>query len=164
MVDIQSIADGYTLSSPGSQGCLLNGRKGCAVDEDQRAYLQILQNVIGRQAGNCLQVKEWTVVIVAALFALGAKDANPCFIVVAVLPTLIFWGLDAYYLRQERLFRGLYDRARRPGADSEIFSMDTLVVRGDVKGWRATLFAKTVWPVYVPILLALAGVLLMAGS
>jgi len=32
------------------------------------------------------------------------------FILISILPTIIFWFLDAYYLQQERKFRGLYKK------------------------------------------------------
>ncbi len=47
---------------------------------------------------------------------------------------LVFWGLDGYYLRQERLFRTLYDRVRTATEDLQ-FSIDTTTVSSHVAGW-----------------------------
>ncbi len=44
---------------------------------------------------------------------------------VALLPPIAFAWLDAFYLRQERLFRELYRDAIRPGSLVPIFEMDT---------------------------------------
>ena len=42
-----------------------------------------------------------------------------------VLPALIFWGLDAYYLQQERLYRALYDHVRKIDLEpDDRFSLD----------------------------------------
>jgi hypothetical protein len=55
---------------------------------------------------------ERSVTLSAALFALAARDSNSAFAVLALFPAVPFWGLDAYYLWQERLFRRLYDELR----------------------------------------------------
>lgn len=64
-------------------------------------------------AGNSFLLKGWSVTLAAALVALAAKDTDLRFSVLALIPPLIFWGLDAYYLRLERLFRALYDDVRQ---------------------------------------------------
>src|SRR3989344_8210257 len=56
-----------------------------------------------------------------------------------------FLGLDAYYLRQERLFRELYDSVRRTKRkDIDPYSFSTQSVNGKVKNWFCTLFSPTV--------------------
>lgn len=93
--------------------------------ETRIAHLQMIQAVITRMAGNSFLVKGWTVTLVAALFALAAVDANRFFVYVAYLPAVMFWALDAYFLRQERLFRKLYDHVREAGDENVDFSMNT---------------------------------------
>ena len=72
-------------------------------------HLEFIQNVITRMNTNSFQIKEWTVVIVAAILAIYASTENIYFVLSAIFPTLIFWFLDTYYLTQERKFRGLYN-------------------------------------------------------
>ena len=93
--------------------------------ETKIAHLQMIQAVITRMAGNSFMVKGWTVTLVAALFALAAVDANRFFVYVAYLPAVMFWALDAYFLRQERLFRKLYDHVREAKDRTVDFSMST---------------------------------------
>ncbi len=93
--------------------------------ETKIAHLQMIQAVITRMAGNSLMVKVWTVTLVAALFALAAADTNGFFVYVAYLPAVMFWALDAYFLRQERLFRKLYDQVREIEHGTVDFSMNT---------------------------------------
>ena len=93
--------------------------------ETRIAHLQMVQAVITRMAGNSFLVKGWTVTLVAALFALAAADDNRFFVYVAYLPAVMFWALDAYFLRQERLFRQLYDQVREAGDGRVDFSMNT---------------------------------------
>lgn len=62
--------------------------------------------------GNSFLLKGWTVTVSIALFALAGASAKPIFVLIALFPAISFWGLDAYYLWQERLYRALYDALR----------------------------------------------------
>jgi hypothetical protein len=77
--------------------------------EDNAAHLAMIQGVITRRGTNSFVLKGGNVTLVSALFALSAKESNATFIMVAFLPTVAFWILDAYYLHQERLVRNLCD-------------------------------------------------------
>lgn len=79
------------------------------MEDDRIKHLEFIQNVITRMNTNSFQIKEWTVVIVAAILAIYASTENIYFVLSAIFPTLIFWFLDTYYLTQERKFRGLYN-------------------------------------------------------
>jgi hypothetical protein len=108
------------------------------------AHLQMLQTVIARMAGNSFLLKAWSVTLVSALFALAAANANIYFVYLAYFPVVAFWVLDGYFLRQERLFRALYDRVRvLPDDAATDFSMNTSPVESDVVTWPATCFSLT---------------------
>ena len=83
------------------------------MSEDNRKHLEFVQGVIARMANNSFSLKAWSVTILAGLFALTAGKAIPR---VAVLPVLIFWILDAYFLGKERQYRNLYDHLRKLSA------------------------------------------------
>ena len=113
--------------------------------ETKLKHLEMLQNIIDRMADNSFSLKGWSVVLVSALFALAASDSNTHFVyyLACLLPWMMFWILDGYFLWQERLFRKLYDRIRT-ASESEIdFSMDTSSVRGEVSSWIGTMFSRT---------------------
>src|SRR5205809_160574 len=93
--------------------------------ESKLKHLEICQAVISRMAGNCFLLKGWSVTLVAGLFALAAAGANVRFACVAYLPIVIFWYLDAYYLRQEKLFRKIYDSVRGLSEGEINFDMNT---------------------------------------
>jgi hypothetical protein len=110
-------------------------------------HLGLIQAVITRMAQNSFLLKGWAVTLVAALFALAAAKTCGQIALLGLLPALVFWGLDAYYLRQERLFRALYDFVRSSPEGSlgdRVFSMDTRPCRGQVKSWFATLPSPTI--------------------
>ena len=112
-------------------------------------------------ASNSFLIKGWSVTLVAALFALAAAGTNELFVYLAYFPAFMFWVLDAYFLRQERLFRELWDHVRE--ADAEInFSMDTEPFIGKVDstwkvGWSRTLalFHGTIAGVIVIVMLVM---------
>ena len=111
--------------------------------ETKIAHLQMIQAVITRLAGNSFMIKRWSVTLVAALFALAAASTNVLFVCLAYFPVFMFWALDAYFLRQERLFRKLYDDVRSAEGVCD-FSMNTQPFEESVNGtwcvaWSSTL-------------------------
>lgn len=81
--------------------------------DDGRKHLEFCQQVINRMGNNSFALKGWSVTLLAAIFALAADKAKVSTIWVAILPVLVFWALDAYFLGQERLYRSLYDQLRK---------------------------------------------------
>ena len=111
--------------------------------EVKLSHLQMIQGVINRMAGNSFAIKGWSVMLVSALFALAAAGTNPLFVYLAYFPGFAFWALDAYFLRQERLFRKLYDHVRALPATSIDFSMNTSVFEVDVDSQLKVAFSRT---------------------
>jgi hypothetical protein len=75
-------------------------------------HLEFIQSAIARMAGNSFQMKSWNVALAAAAIGFAAgKDSHARAAVLAVVPALVFWLLDAYYLQLERAFRELYGEA-----------------------------------------------------
>lgn len=74
--------------------------------DDDRQYLQMMQDNIARMANNSANCKTWMVTIVAGLCAIGCsiKDMNG-WIFLAIIPVVVFWYLDTFYLQMERRMR-----------------------------------------------------------
>jgi hypothetical protein len=70
---------------------------------------------------NSFLIKGWAITLASAFLGVALKDdAGPIAKVafLAILPTLCFWLLDAYYLAAERVVRGSYGAlAGRPAAN-----------------------------------------------
>ena len=82
--------------------------------------------------------------MIAALFALAAKDANKSYVLIAYFPLLIFWCLDGYFLSQERRFRALYDQVRKMNESDIDFSMDTRPFSDDPRNsWAGAILSRT---------------------
>ena len=76
--------------------------------ESVRHYISLLQENITRMASNCTSCKTWLITIVSALCALQlANDAIKGYLWIALIPTVLFLVLDAYYLGQEKRFRDI---------------------------------------------------------
>ncbi len=71
-------------------------------------HLEITQDVITRMAENSRSCKVWCVTLVAAVLVLVARTGEPQHALIALVPTLLFLILDAYYLALERAFRNSY--------------------------------------------------------
>lgn len=95
------------------------------MNDNKVKHLEMIQGVINRMARNSFSLKGWAVTLVAGIFALAGKDTDKMYFLIAYIPILVFWGLDAYYLRQERLYRALYDIIRNKSEAEIDFDMDT---------------------------------------
>jgi hypothetical protein len=120
------------------------------VEEVFTKHLEFVQNIINRMSNNSFLLKGWNVTVSSAILALIIGNPNPLFAIVALLSSLSFWGLDAYYLRQERLFRSLYDDLRvsataKETKKVEVFSLDTDKYEAQVPSWFRTLWSKSIF-------------------
>jgi len=129
------------------------------VDEDRRKHLELIQGVINRMSNNSFLLKGWSVVLVSGLFALAAKEANPRFAMVAYLPAIAFWGLDGFFLCQERLFRRLYDQVRQKAPGATDYSMNTNAVRDACCIWWSCVRSLTLSVFHGAILLTVIVVM-----
>ena len=63
--------------------------------------------------------------LVAAIFALSAKQADRRFVLLALFPVAVFWLLDAFFLHQEKLYRRLYVLVAHGEVKSDQFTLST---------------------------------------
>ncbi len=79
-------------------------------------------------AGNAFALKSLAVTVVAAVIALSGSDGGAAhsatIALVSIAPIVLFWLLDAHYMRIERAYRHLFDAVRR-GDGVEPFAMDS---------------------------------------
>jgi hypothetical protein len=75
-----------------------------------QTHLGIIQNVIQRMSANSSSCKAWCVSLVAAVLVIVADKGKPEYAWIALLPTIVFAALDAYYLALEKAFRNSYNQ------------------------------------------------------
>ena len=80
-------------------------------DAQRIRHLELIQGVITRLAQTSFVCKGWAITLVVAVLVLGTK-APWHLLIAALLPTAVFWVLDGYFVRQQRLFRKLHDDVR----------------------------------------------------
>lgn len=74
-------------------------------------YLDTIQHVITRMADNSFKIKNWAILVNSGLLSLYFTRGRWQVLIVAMVITLVFFALDAYYLLLERLFRIKYNNA-----------------------------------------------------
>lgn len=117
-------------------------------------------------AANSFTLKSWSVTLTTGILALVATGKIQHNVAIVVLPLLLFWFLDSYYLMLERRFRALFDHVRisRAACDFDL-SFDKierqLSQQSNLHWWRC-LFSPIEWLFYVSlgILAVIAGGLL----
>lgn len=123
--------------------------------ENKIRHLELIQAAIIRMAGNSFLIKGWCITLVSALLGLAAKDNDKKFIIVVLFPVLMFWLLDAYFLRQERLFRQKYKEITKSTDEFTDFSMDISTMERQVDSWLRVAFSKTLFLFYGSMLSAI---------
>jgi len=122
-------------------------------------HLEFIQGVINRLAADSSRIKGWTVFLVSAILVFLAQEGSVEYAWVVSIPLLAFWGLDGYFLWQERLFRDLYDHVRTLEDDEIDFSMNIGIF--DQKWLNAT-FSRTLALFYMALAL-LTGAAIFLG-
>ena len=121
----------------------------------------MIQNTITRMANNSFLLKGWAVTLLAGIFALVWEKDGLLHYLLAYIPVFMFWFLDAYYLQQERLYRGLYDEVRQSGTNI-LFSMSPpSTSTKNSYCYINVLFSKTEVGFYVPLIVLITVVLIV---
>ncbi len=133
--------------------------------ENKIAHLQMIQGVINRMGSNSFAAKGWSITLTAAIFALAsAKDADKTLLWIPYVPVIVFWLLDAFFLRQEHFYRRLYERVRAKDETQIDFSMDARGFAGKVGGLIGIAGSKTLGWFHGSILLIIAVVHSIVGN
>ena len=122
-------------------------------------HLEMTQAVINRLGSNSFLVKSWSMTIIVAAMVLIARQniQNPDFVLLLILPALGFWILDGYFLRQERLFRQIYDEIRVQ-SDTD-FEMNPMKHKNKPKcSWLSAFFSITLVIFYIVEIAFIIGV------
>lgn len=130
------------------------------MEEDRRKYLEFIQNIITRMNSNSFMIKGWTITIVSALLVLFATIKVDSLYIITILPIILFWVLDAYYLQMERKFRSLYNNVIQNHASIVLYSMniEEISINNDSKNkYWSSFRSRTIWPFYVFLLIITGG-------
>ncbi len=142
------------------------------MDKEEKLHKEIdlVQDVIKRMADNSFKVKAWAIAIVGGVLALAqeiifpAKDASmnePAAIglsIFLVLVVLMFWYLDGFFLKTEKLYRNLYSWILKYRGTTDVYLYDLstfdrtvgeVETKIEAPSICSVMFSKTLWPFYV---------------
>lgn len=122
--------------------------------EDQRKSLELLQGIISRLSTSGFLLKGWAVTLVVGLLTFSGKLEQERAALLALLPAVVFWVLDAYLLAREHQFRELFEAGRLGQAEPYNFRIGII----PAKLWfKAGVMATTVM-LYLPLVLVVVAV------
>lgn len=122
--------------------------------EDQRKSLELLQAIISRLSTNGFLLKGWAVTLVSALLMFSGSSGQDRAAMLALLPAVIFWMLDAYLLNREQEYRRLFNLTRQ----GQWAAFDFQLTRITGGHWIRTAFNVTTLIFYLPLLLVVLAV------
>jgi len=130
--------------------------------EKKLKHLEMIQGVIDRMANNSFLLKGWSVTLVVALLALSiATQEKISLIAISLLPIIVFWILDGYYLWQERLFREIYKDVSNKDESKIDFSMNPTAFIEGRNTWLSALFSKTILIFFLALVITMIAVIIL---
>ena len=124
-----------------------------------RAHLSIVQGVIQRMAENSRSCKTWCIIIVSAVLIFVARVEKPDYILIALVPAVLFLFLDTYYLALERGFRASYEAFVEKLHKGELIRSNfySVTPTGSILGhFLSSLLSFSIWLFY-PTLVIMIG-------
>lgn len=121
--------------------------------ENKRNHLLMIQEIINRMARNSFAIKGWAIGIMIAVYAFAGESTHKA-VLITLIPLIVFWILDAYYLMLERKFRALYDDVRLKGEKDVDFNMNFNEIKLNMKDIQKyslfqILLSKSIMPFYL---------------
>lgn len=137
------------------------------MSEDKKAYLSLIQEPIGRMSTASSIFKGFAATIVTGIAALSYSSINIILLVVSFIPILTFAALDIYYLRLEKMYRGLYDDVlndEHPVNFSMAIPTDAAFKkRAKLSIWQC-MKSPSIWLFYPAMLLVLSVICIMKAE
>lgn len=145
-----------TISSLGNRFLRITMKE---INDISIAHMSMIQGVVTRLETNSFTLKTLAMTLAVAILAFAASVKNPSWIYLlsGYLPILVFWIMDAQYLRLGRLFRHLFN-AVRIGEVQEPFSMN---IKPYFQAEKSTLIIAFSWSIcwfYLSIIVAFSSV------
>ena len=121
-----------------------------------QAHLQITQSIIQRMAANSASCKAWGITLVSAILVIVADKGKPQYVLIALIPNILFLVLDSYYLALEKIFRLSYNEFIEKLHKSKIIASDLYAVSPSgslFKTFFKSLKSFSIWPFYLTLFL-----------
>ncbi|MCJ7774111.1 MAG: hypothetical protein MUP22_13380 [Desulfobacterales bacterium] len=123
--------------------------------------IDTIQGIINRMAHNSFMIKGWAITLVVVTLLLQGTKYQ---VLLAFIPLLVFWFLDAYFLWQERMYRKLYNWviSNRLKTDEYLFDMNAYRFKEAVQSRFRIMFSITLGWFYgsIAILIVISAVVI----
>lgn len=129
-------------------------------NSDLKEYMlkevDLIQNITKQMASNSFMIKGWTITLVVATLLLK-NDNNK--VMIAYIPLIVFWYLDSYFLRQERMYRKLYNWVieNRLKTDEHLLNMNAYRFSSEVNSIGRIMISRTLLSFYGSLFLLLTS-------
>lgn len=132
--------------------------------EEIHKEIDLIQSCITRMAQNSFMVKGWFVSLYAVVLALLPEKINLFLLcTVLIMVNLMFWYLDAFFLRTEKIYRKIYDWVleMRPKNNRELlYQLNPKEYDGkieEVESIRKVMWSRTLrWFYSIPLIIVIA--------
>ena len=132
--------------------------------EEIHKEIDLIQSCITRMAQNSFMVKGWFVSLYAVVLALLPEKINLFLLcTVLIMVNLMFWYLDAFFLRTEKIYRKIYDWVleMRPKNNRELlYQLNPKEYDGKiekVESIRKVMWSRTLrWFYSIPLIIVIA--------
>lgn len=125
-------------------------------DENRQKHLEFLETSISRMNDNSKQMKEWCIAIVSGLVGIYLANGERNILLIGCVVSLLFAGLDAYYLLLERRFREIYkdvvSQKKKEGSEEfvvELYEMPVDRYLKEKKNYFKCFKSPSVWCIYI---------------
>jgi len=129
-------------------------------------HMEMLQSIISRMAGNSAACKNWAILLVSAILAFIVEGKQFELFWIALIPGIMFYFLDAYYLMLENRFRASFNAGAEKLASGRFYRKDLFDIRGEGNQpalWKKALLSPSTLPVYLTLLLIPIVIQQLAG-
>lgn len=114
-------------------------------------HMEMYQSIITRMAANSAACKQWCIPLITAILAFVVKDKSYELVLLTIIPLLIFYCLDSYYLMLENRFRDGFNLAAEKIQKDTFSQNDLFKLKPESSQAKLLLKAFTspaTWPVY----------------
>ena len=128
--------------------------------------IDLIQNCITRMAQNSFMIRGWAISIVVITWAIiGIVESwGSIALILLLLPILMFWYLDAFFLMTERRYRDMYKSVleKRLNKNFEnLYDLDSKSFRKGNLDLPKCIFSKTLWPFYLSLIVVVVVAIIL---
>lgn len=120
-----------------------------------QSHLSIMQMTIQRMANSSSLAKTACITMVSAILVIITDKGNPNYILITLIPIMLFCILDTYYLALEKGFRNSYNIFIKKLHDSkmEVNDLYAIIPTGNkIILFFQSLMSFSIWPFYMLML------------